>query len=66
MKRKAAQECQQSLIYTARGQARVQARVCSLGLEYCRNCFKETIEMVSEKGRIQGRSRLLLLSNFTR
>ena len=62
MKSKAAQECQQSSIYTAR----VQARLSSVGLEYCHNCFKETIEMISEKGRFQGRSRLLLLSNFTR
>ena len=27
---------------------------CSVGLEYCRGCFEETLEMVSKKGRFNG------------
>ena len=38
--------------------------VCSAWILF--DCFKETIEMVSEKGRFQWRRCLLLLSNFTR
>ena len=39
--------------------------VVLLGLEYyCRGCFKETLEMVSEKGWFQWRRRLLLLSGL--
>ena len=53
MKRRAAFECR-TLICSA--------RLC--GLEYCRGCFKETFEMVSEKGRFQWRGRLPLLSNL--
>ena len=53
MKRKAAFKCR-TLIYSA--------RLC--GLEYCRGCFKDIFEMVSEKGRFQCRGRLLLLSNL--
>ena len=55
MKRKAAKECLSSIHAT---------RVCGAGLEYCRSCFKETLEMVSEKGLFQWCLRLLLLSNF--
>ena len=35
------------------------ARVC--GLAYCRRCFRETFEIVSEKGIFQWRGRLLLI-----
>ena len=47
---KAAFKCR-TLIYSA--------RVC--GLAYCRRCFRETFEIVSEKGIFQWRGRLLLI-----
>ena len=41
-----------------------EASVRGVGLKYCCGCFKETLEMVSEKGRFQWRRRLVLLSDF--